>query len=348
MANYGGILQNYALQKALKRLGHEVYTFDVGKFTWIDWVVNTMAISYHKLKCENVHYEKNPLQRRKIEMPLRRFVRKYITLIEPRQYNLNMKCLYRYHINAFVVGSDQVWRPKYNHDLPDKYLAFLDDKEYRKIAYAASFGTDEWEYTEKEQKICSALAKKFHAISVRESSAVNLCSKYLDVRADHVLDPTLLLNKSDYEELCTQIPSKEPFVFAYILDSTEQKVSEIKRFAEIKGLPFYIMKAESNVSNEDSIEKWLSNFRDSRYIITDSFHGTVFSIVFNKPFWIFGNNERGFSRFASLLGSLNLESRLIKSITDVEDNAIDWDRVNSQVKKLQVHSINWLKINLSI
>jgi hypothetical protein len=157
------------------------------------------------------------------------------------------------------------------------------------------------------------LAKLFDAISVREASGVGLCKEHFGVKAMHVLDPTLLLTADDYNELCKDIEPHEPFVFAYILDLTEQKVAEIKAFAEAMGLPYFIKSADADISDADSIELWLSYFRDADYVITDSFHGTAFSCIFNKNIWIDLNTERGFNtRSSSLIELCGLSAYVSK------------------------------------
>ena len=216
-ANYGGILQNYALQTVLKRLGHNVYTFDVGKFNWADWITHSLAVTLHKIKGEDIHYLKNPYQRRKKEAPLRRFVDQNIDLVTPRQHLFNLECLRKYNVEAFVVGSDQVWRPLYNHNIEDMFLAFAENVQCLRFSYAASFGTDVWEFSEKQTRICKTYAKMFDAISVREFSGLKLCEEYLDVKAEHVLDPTMLLAKADYNQLCLNVPSRKPYVLSYLL-----------------------------------------------------------------------------------------------------------------------------------
>ena len=172
-----------------------------------------------------------------------------------------------------------------------------------------------------------------------------MCKQHLACEATWVLDPTLLLTKEDYQEVCIDVECKKPFVFAYILDESEKKVSEIKRFAAAKGLDYLIKSAGPKADAKDTIEEWLSYFRDAKYVITDSFHGTVFSILFNKDFMVYGNNKRGNSRFNSLLGLFSLQNRLTASIPN-EWPAIDWDTVNCAHKSKREESINWLMSKL--
>jgi exopolysaccharide biosynthesis predicted pyruvyltransferase EpsI len=166
------------------------------------------------------------------------------------------------------------------------------------------------------------------------------------VNATHVLDPTLLLTQDDYTLLCTNIAQRPPFVFAYILDNSAVKESEIRNFAALHKLPLILIHAETNLSKDDSIEKWLSYFRDAEYVITDSFHGTIFSINFKRDFWVYGNPERGNARFTSILESLNLCDRLVSTIP-TNDESIDWSNVNTLLLKYRKESYNWLMQKLS-
>lgn len=344
-ANYGGILQNYALQVVLKRMGHEVWTMDYRKYTWLNWFNNAWRILAHKLLGHDVEFSKTPSARKANERPLRRFVNKKISLATPRTKIVERRIAEKYGFDTIIVGSDQVWRPEYNGHIQDMFLDFCKDMLIKRIAYAASFGTDEWEFTAEQTKICAPLAQQFDAISVREASGVTLCRNYLKVEATHVLDPTLLLTAEEYAGLCTDIPRKEPFVFAYILDQNEEKLKLIKAFADSKCLPYLIQSADEGVSDDDSIELWLSRFRDAAYIITDSFHGTAFSINFGKDFYVFSNTGRGNSRFESLLGLFDLQDRVICHAINV-NSCIDWTGVSNKLDEEREKSMKWLKEEL--
>ena len=344
--NYGGILQNYALQQVVKGMGHEVYTFDICKPSWKAWSIPAIKCVIKKCLGKAAKFPTSTSTIKRRERPLRRFVKSHIHVTTPRVKLPTAEMVDRYSLDGIIVGSDQVWRPRYNHGYIDQlYLAFVQDRNIKRVAYAASFGTDEWEYTKEEEIACAALAKKFNGISVRENSGVALCCDHLGVEAVHVLDPTLLLDSTHYAGLCKHIAKREPFVFAYILDQSENKVAEIKQFAASKGLPYFIMSAGPNVSEDDSIEKWLSYFRDAQYIVTDSFHGTAFSIIFNKDFYVFGNKDRGNSRFSSLLGCLDLTNRIVDNqVTSLP--AIEWEKVNAKKNSCREFSLQWLSSNL--
>jgi hypothetical protein len=147
-------------------------------------------------------------------------------------------------------------------------------------------------------------------------------------------------------QVCESVARKVPFVFAYILDEDEQKRNEIHAFAKRHNLPCIIKSAGHRASGDDTIQEWLSYFRDARYIIADSFHGTVFSILFNKDFMVYSNHERGNSRFISLLECFNLSNRLTYSLP-MDIDGINWEDVNTIHNRLRYESIEWLKTNLT-
>lgn len=344
LRNYGGILQNYALQTVLRKMGHKVWTFDLLKYTWKDWAISAIKTIIKKMIGRKTDFPLTPHKKKKIEKPLRTFVYNKINLTT-RVKKVSWQLVKKYNLDTLVVGSDQVWRPIYNHSIEDMFFRFADDKNIKKIAYSASFGTDKWEFSPKQTNECATLAKKFDAISVRESFGVELCKNYLGVEATHTLDPTLLLTDKDYNTLCKHIPKSEPFVFAYILDMDERKVAEIKSFAQAKGLPYFIKSADNDVKDTDSIELWLSYFRDATFVVTDSFHGTAFAINYNKDFFVFLNEQRGNSRFDSLLSLFNLKNRVVISV-NLELEPINWASVNNMLNSERQRSWKWLETSL--
>ena len=268
--------------------------------------------------------------------------------------------------DAYVVGSDQCWRPRYNEFLTSMFLDFAKEEKPNRIAYAASFGTDQWEFTQEETLICSPLAQKFDFVSVREDSGVNLCKDHLGVAAIHVLDPTLLLTKEDYILLieAEKEPKAQGTLFNYILDPDTVKSAFINRVAKERGLKSFqvLPKCQAETRTKDDIKNriedcvfpgvttWLRAFMDAEMTIVDSFHGMVFSIIFNKPFWVIGNANRGMSRFTSLLKVFHLEDRLLDAnhLKDVDINRpIDWSSVNAILEQKRNECINLLLTELS-
>lgn len=344
--NYGGILQAYALQTVLERMGHEVHVIEK-KRRPLSIPIQKMPFCYGKRIVKNIIGRKCPIfyeQKYNREQPIIRqntdkFIKKYIHIAEYDDFSDIKESEY----DAIVVGSDQVWRPKYFglNQIENAYLKFAEGWNIKRIAYAASFGTDEWEYTPKQTEECGRLLRMFDVVSVREDSAVNLCKKHFGVEAQHVLDPTMLLNREDYIKLfeVADTPKSKGNLLYYILDETEEKKALIKRIADEKGLILFNVKSQSDDINspvsdriQPPLEQWLRGFYDAEFVVTDSFHACVFSILFNKPFLAVGNTERGMSRFKSLLGSFKLENCFVTSHESFSfDENINWCEVNERL-----------------
>ena len=343
--NYGGILQNYALQQMLKRLGHIPITMDITPAAIPLWrfvlsTCKTLVLYFvpgRRRSFTAYHTKRFPR--------IQAFVESYIVRTRSvKKYTA--KLLANYCIDGLVVGSDQVWRPGYNRYPEDMFLRFARHAEMRKVAYAASFGVSDLEFGKRQLKRCASLLQKFDRVSVREASGVDLCRNYFHVEAEHVLDPTLLLDKENYEAMCTDIPKRSgKFIACYLLDPTEEQQRHIDRMAHHLHLaPIYFTVA-TKVSL--SVEEWLAMFRDAAYVITDSFHGTVFSIIFGKPFITIVNNARGADRFISLLRTVGLEHRLISSAEalteELYDNPIDWQEVDAALSTARRESMIYLQ-----
>lgn len=331
--NYGGVLQNYALQQSLRRIGLESVTLNY---------LSSLPLGRYLLYFgKNLLFQPFKSRRKKIK-PYRKFIQrpeafdKFISdhiaaTLPVTRYS--GKLISKYGIEALVVGSDQVWRRQYNEHLDDMYLAFAKSYDMPKIAYAASIGVDKWDYTPEQTELACDLIKGFSAVSVREESAISLCRENLGVKPELVLDPTLLLDATDYEALCQEVPvGKEPYLAAYVLDINDEKRNTIDSIAKQNGLnvKFVTVSSESKCS----VEEWLAMFRDASFVITDSFHGTVFSILFGKRFRIFVNKERGADRFYSLFKQLGIDA----NATD----KIDYEAVNAILKQRRDESIEYL------
>jgi hypothetical protein len=336
-SNFGGILQNYALQTVLQRMGHEVITLQP-RPKYHRWYV--MPFIYLLRICRNMYSPvKIAIKAEEEEAKLRdiqcqytsKFVQRYIHTKQIDSYS-NLKSQ---DFDALVVGSDQVWRRSLNRLLSfqvcDFFLQFAQSwSPIKRVAYAASFGHDSWGYSPKETRQIKRLAALFDGISVREDAGVGLCKQYMGVNAEHVLDPTMLLSKQDYERLIHELkpsPSKGD-LFAYILDASAMKTDLVQRVAADRNLsPFEVQNpnlTNRRVSYEERIqrpvEEWLRAFYDAKMVVTDSFHGCVFSIIFGKPFIAIGNRSRGLSRFNSLLKMFHLEDHLLGGMEDYEED----------------------------
>lgn len=337
--NYGGILQAYALQTTLENMGYKV-----------DVVNRVYPKKKRTLKQEFLDLVKKVLQR---SLPVQEFIKRHIHLTSPLYSTAQLTdfCTTEQY-DVYVVGSDQVWRPKYSPCQTNYYLDFTAGMKVKRVAYAASFGVDNWEYTPELTTLCKALLKHFDGVGVREASAVNLCNEHFSTEALHVLDPTMLLRQEDYNSLITPANSHAATgnLFCYILNKEDEKVRTIRHIAKRLTLqPFEIFMGSVRKVQE-SPTQWLRNFRDADMIITDSFHGTVFSIIYHKKFWVISNPQRGMTRLTSLLQMFGLEERLLDTTsTDDLDYSIpiDWSLVDIKLNAWRTKSLSFLENSLS-
>ena len=370
--NYGGLLQNYALQRVLTTMGHSPKTFDY------QWKRRNSAIGMLKQNIKNCvmillgnktfkRYKPTKTELDFIHRNVNLFIQRYIARTREVSFYTDFYDVFcEENFDALVVGSDQCWRPKYNTNLFSMFLDFAKDKKIKKLSYAASFGTDEWEYNQMQTEVCSSLIRQFNAVSVREVSGVKLCKDMLNVKAITVLDPTMLLRADDYIRIVeSKIVSKSSGdLFTYILDPTEEIITNIdivckqNNMTKFTVLPKYKeeYRTKEHVKKHiddcvyPCVESWLKAFLDAKMVIVDSFHGMVFSIIFNKPFWVVGNEGRGTARFKSILNVLGLEDRLINVDDLIRLNIgdeINWNEVNKILERERELSLAFLNENLN-
>lgn len=363
--NYGGLLQAFALQRYLIKIGYDVETIDrraekVASPSIKSQIRNMGRLLFGRIKSL-------PTEKRRADT--------LSNLVEFRDRKLTMspkisssealkEHFSKERFAAVIVGSDQVWRLRYSPNILNFYLDFIDDIDspIRKVSYAASFGVEEWEYPPELTAQCGRLLRRFDAVSVRENSAVSLCQEKFGIEPRWVVDPTLLLDSEDYIELLQG--AKNNFcanrIVAYILERSDEskniidaacKSLECAASTIIPETPItHVRASDLGKCRYPSVEFWIQSFKNSRFVITDSFHGTVFAILFNRPFISIGNPKRGMARFESLLSQFDLEDRLVHSSSEITQdmflNEIDWRAVNLKRRLLSAEGQNFIKENL--
>ncbi len=348
--NYGGILQNWALQQALRGLGHDPITIDAfERYSTPHYLFNCLRAIMKKLQGKRVNLPKRYHGSLRNEL-LGQFVEQHIAKTRV-MWDYKRSVVNQYRLDALVVGSDQVWRARYNGGhLEDMFLKFAQGLPLkRRVAYAASFGVDEWGYSPEQTRACAGLAQQLDAVSVREQSGVDLCRNHLGVEACCVLDPTLLLKANDFEALIGD-ETVEPgrYLAVYCLDITPEKKEFFEQVAKRRGLEVRYFSA--GWSAEVTVQRWLAILRHASMVVTDSFHGTVFSILFGKEFYTVGNLHRGNTRFLSLLQPLGLVGRFINvdSLEEQTESEIDWTDVFSRLDVKRRASVDFLSRNLNV
>lgn len=379
-SNYGGILQCYALQTVLERMGCEVTVLNrrwvAPKLTFLLFILRCVSM----LKCV---FRRHVLGRKEwyVQKPwaenyapyrtmeglwgnprfLQTFVREHIHQTKPLFSSQELgQAAEDGKYDFFVVGSDQVWREEYAPEITDYFLGFLPDSDRRpKVAYAASFGLERVGISDEKLEHCRQLAQRFTAVSVREQSAVRLAKEALAVDARWVLDPTLLLPAEDYQFAARSTGKNWAGVVTYILDGNEAKsqvTNDVSNTFSLPVRPISVSLLAVDIQTVDMlpVEEWLRAFAQADFVITDSFHGCVFSIIHRKPFIAIANEGRGIDRFTSLLGYLGLQDRLVFSMEDYRQKRsallapIDFAPVAEKLAQAQESSLAFLKEALSL
>lgn len=354
--NYGGLLQNFALQEVLRSMGHTVVTLDVNyqpyKISFLKRSIKFGGRLIKKIKgdrrilfidvVKQVNFFNSPQKEQK------RFIDKYIVK-ETFYHPLEKDFWHTHELDALVVGSDQVWRSRFSPYILNYFFDFAEGKDIKKISYAASFGVDSWDGGDDMIEPVKNLLQQFTAISVRESSGVDICSSVFGLDATLVLDPTLLLKAEDYKKIMPKRKNPQGKTCAiYVLDMNSEKQNLINKVCCEKELSIKYIGCP-NRKGFPSLESWLSEILYCEYVITDSFHGTVFSILFQKQFTTIMNESRGAARFETLLNMLNLKERLVSAKDElIIDKPIDYVKVENILNERRKHSYEFISKNLCV
>ena len=332
--NYGGTLTYFALYSALQAMGLE------------------------PLMIEPPRESGTPVQ----DTVPRNFARKHYAISQV--YTRKALARLNDHCRAFISGSDQLW----NHTLevysgPEYFLSFVNDDRI-KLSYASSFGnqlTAPQEYIDRY----APLMRRMQGISVREDYAVEVCKKVYGVDAIHVCDPVFLCDRSVYESAIVGATEEYPsaFLLNFLLDPDASKREVILNgmralqcscvnFTDLQNIPERVAALDlENTYPNSAMENLLKAYRDAKFVLTDSFHGTCLAVIFNKPFISIANRARGAMRFESLLRWLGLEDRLVYDLAEIEARdlfakKIDYVPVNAVIEQTRARSMNWLKEHL--
>jgi len=334
--NYGSILNGYAIYKIIKSFGYSPFMINKPNAFADDWeLVNT-----HNARFFQKFYDKNDIS------PCYPYV---------RLSELNQLC------DSFCVGSNQVWNHNLSYNMTT-FLNFADDNK-KKISFASSFGHSKDNIKEEKKEEIIKLLSRFNAISVREKSGVKICEEY-GVKADEVLEPVFCLEEKYFIELAEQakFEETEPYMLTYILDPTPEKRKAILFYRNKLGLKIInildgvilnyaknkIILNLPNILENAGAEDFVKAFMNASFVITDSFNGTVFSIIFNKPFISITNYERGADRFIELLDKFNLKHRLILDPQEIPEDEkyimpIDYLNINKIITKERERTVNWFR-----
>lgn len=364
--NYGQLLQCFALQKTLQKLGTSPYVIRYGFHRpyclWLQWRILFSRTGLYLIRknVESFYHEYI-----KTKSPNRRFnsFRHNHIVFSHRCYN-SLEDLQRNPPKAdiYITGSDQVWAQLLSSHNNRSFFLDFGENSIKRIAYAPSFAIED--YPNELLGELSILLNNFDAVSVRETTGVTICKK-VGIHAHLVLDPTLLLTPDDYN-FVSATAANDKYCFAYhvnITTSEELRWASVSKYNERHGIISYATFAnpQDNIDMKilvgaeyvyPTIPQWLGWIKNAEYVLTSSFHGIAFSILFHVPFVACLRKKSmyaGNDRITTLLTSLCLDYRIISSDSGIESilsRKIDWYEVDKRLFELRKDSIAFLSRNI--
>lgn len=333
--NYGAVLQCYALQTYIRSIGHDVSVINYR---------NERMLAGYKVFNKKRFVRKNPflfLEQLLIELQYYRLRKnRAIGFNNFIENNLKLEAVSTIEDNPYdliIVGSDQVWNTKLTYGYDSYYWGEFARPSNTKLASYAASMQDSW--PQSEDSIISNKLKHFDYLSVRESSLQEELLKKLGKNVSHVVDPTLLLTGEQWSKVAKKPMIEKPYLFLYQVDCKKQNEEIARRIACEKGLELVCLSAEATDTNSKSViasspSEFVGLFLYADFVICSSFHGTVFSLLFRKPFLSIKSGKGKNARVASLLSSLGLEDHFVE-VEDVVssdgDYRLDEERFNQIV-----------------
>lgn len=349
--NYGAILQAFALQSAVKKLNShidvEIINYIPPKFVKVNQIIKLK--SGKRMFLESVLIAPYFYKRKKI---FENFSQKFLNLTKPLYNKEELKNFSR-NYDYIITGSDQVWN--YNlTNTDDAYFINFNERAI-KVAYAASFGIEK--IPSDLENWYTKLINKINFISTREQQGVKIVNELCNKKVPVVLDPTFLLDKDEWKLLIKEKIEKN-YILIYTLNSTDILIKAAKKLKEETGMQIILLcygakYIYSKYSKYDiSPEQFIALFMHANYILTDSFHGTAFSINFNKKFLVSYDSRKNNvnSRLQSILTLLGLQKQVINTADDINKiyTDIDYKKVNKLLKEERNKSFEFLKTSINI
>lgn len=359
VGNYGSVLQTYATQYIIEKLGYKVEVIDyyperlhlIGMLKRIKDRGELLSKSLLvRTVCRIIIF---PSYVRRFKV-FPQFLRKHIHLSAITYNSIEELRKNPPQADIYCTGSDQVWNSGWNEKIEYPYFLDFVPVNARCFSYAASFGKsslDNWEKSE-----TARLLQKYRYISMRESSGVEIIKELGNKDVKHVLDPTLLLDKHDWEPLISKKYSDKKYILLYNINRNIQLESYAKELSKLKKIPLYFMSynyhdviKSGKLITCPRVEEFLSLINNAQYILTDSFHVTAFSMNFAKQVLVYYPPKFS-SRLESIVNLMGISSRVIKDDKDftIADKPIDFSHVDQVLKQHRDYSMSFLKKALSL
>lgn len=346
--NYGAVLQCYALYRTLCDMGHDVEVIDY-RPSYIEndrrflFVKRTNFISKIKIL---IYHLLDYTYRRKSSRVFDIFVNNYLTF-SPKVHSANNIPDY---YDCIFFGSDQIWNPTISGGFDKVFWGQFPKGKTKFVSYAASLGTPQNIAIDKWDAI-NEYIKNFDSVSVREGKLL----EYLNCnpKGKVVLDPTLLASREIFESIAVK-PKETKYVLLYMLEPDRQAISFAKNIAKKRGCKLIRIRAVNNrfdTHNEyvtlSAIkpEEFLGYFKYADYIVNVSFHGTAFSVIFNKNFYTL--KSKNFERAYGLLSSIGLNDRFVSPEKDVELQDMSYEYANKRLEEMRRESMHFIEASIS-
>ncbi len=351
--NYGAILQAYALQRIIEEMNNQVKIINYRNriveepYKIINFDKRNFK-NFLKSIIGNILYFKKRYKRYK---NFDKFIKENLNLT--KKYISEEKLKKDAPIaDIYITGSDQVWNSKITNGLQDAYTLNFGNKNIKRISYAASIGNGRIEENEKE--IYKEKVSNIDNISVREEEGKKILTEFIVKPIEVVLDPTLLLTKSQWENKIRNChKEKEKYILAYVVQPDQEYLKIVNELSQKTGLKVIHFNRKNegirnilrNVYTEGPLE-FVNYIKNAEYVVATSFHATVFSVIFHKNFFIIPHKKTG-SRVTNLLDKLGIKNRTFNTLEEFQNIdynfKTDWDKVNQKLNEERKKSLNWLE-----
>lgn len=345
--NYGAVLQTLALQKTIENLNSDVEIIDYRCKTIEDDYKN-FSVTKKKFLKDIINSTLSYSIRSRKKENFRRFCSEELNLSKEIYNNNDELINANNNYDIFITGSDQVWDNKCAKFDKAYFLKFVKDSK-KKYSYAASFAFGE--IPEGLEKEYIDRLHDFNKLSVREEKGKKIFGALLnkDIRID--LDPTLLLSKNDWESYCSEVNEKEKYILIYTVNGPKTLFKVAEKISKELGYKLIYIndsikkKVDAYYKKGISPSEYLSLFKNAEFVLTNSFHGTVFSIIFEKRFIVESESDSGKinHRSIGLLNMVGLDNRLLENIKNSEwKDEIDYKKVKECLNLKREDSISYL------
>ncbi len=348
--NYGAILQAFALENILEEIGVHADIIDY-RCPHMERIYRPFDVRYCKTLSAGAKKCIKSFGLIKKRHNFNEFTKKYLTVTEKCRTKKDLQKAAS-GFETIITGSDQVFNPD---AVGGDFSYFLDfaDPDVKKIAYAASIGYDS--FPQKYKSKCIEHLKSFESVSVREKSMCESVAELTDKTVENVLDPTLLLSSSKWINIAKKphnLPDK--YILVYMMEGCKYTIEKARALADGKDCKLVLINPtlRQRLTCKDFImyiaaspEEFVGMFAEAEAVVTNSFHGVAFSLIFKKEFYAEASNAEKSSRITDLLELFDLSDRLLPN---EKNGKTDWEKVNSQLLKEQIKSISWLKNSLKL